>query len=49
MPITPATQKAAIRRIMVQDQTGQKLVKSPSQQTSWVWWFICIIPVMWEA
>jgi hypothetical protein len=23
--------------------------KAPSQQTNWVWWFICIIPAIREA
>jgi hypothetical protein len=33
----PTTQERAIRRIIVQGQPEQKVSKTPSQQTNWVW------------
>jgi hypothetical protein len=47
--IIPAAQEAEIRRIMVPDQPGQKVSKTPSQQNkSGVVTHACH-PAMWEA
>jgi hypothetical protein len=42
-PSHPATLEAEIRRMAVQGQLGQKVSMTPSQQTSWVGWFVPII------
>jgi hypothetical protein len=48
-PVIPAIQEAQMGRMTVQGQPRQKAKETPSQPTSWMWWYVPIIPVMWEA
>jgi hypothetical protein len=45
----PATWEVKIKRIMVQGQPTQKLVRPYHNKTSWAWWHVPVIPVMQEA
>jgi hypothetical protein len=49
MPIIPATKEAEIRKIMALGQPEEKVSKTPSQQISWLWWPVTVIPATWEA
>jgi hypothetical protein len=50
MPGIPVTWEVEIGSIVVQDQPGQKLHKTPSQPIrSWTQWYAPVIPAMWEA
>jgi hypothetical protein len=49
MPIIPATREAEIRRILVQGQPMQKLVRPPSQLSNWALWLPPVIPATQEA
>jgi hypothetical protein len=42
--VIPATQEAKIGRITVGGQPGKKVGKIPSQQKSWMYWHMPIIP-----
>jgi hypothetical protein len=40
---------AETRRILVQDQPEQKVIKTPiSTIKGWVWWCVPVIPAKWE-
>jgi hypothetical protein len=43
MPVVPPTHKADIGRIDVVGQHRQKVGRTPSHPTSWVWWFMSVI------
>jgi hypothetical protein len=43
MPAIPIIWEAQIRRIVVLAQHRQELVRPPSQQKSWAWWYMPII------
>jgi hypothetical protein len=49
MPVIPASGEAEIWTITVKYQLRQKVVKTPAQLISQVWWFTLLIPAMWEA
>jgi hypothetical protein len=49
MPIIPTTPEAQKGKIEVQGQLRQKVSETPSQQTSWIWWFTTVILAMQEA
>jgi hypothetical protein len=50
MPAIPATQKAEIQRTEVQEPAqAKKLAEFPFQQKLGVWWFIPVMPALWEA
>jgi hypothetical protein len=42
-------QSQLLRRITIGSQPGQKVHKTPSQQTSQVWLFTHVVPDAWEA
>jgi hypothetical protein len=48
-PVIPDIQEAEIRRIIVQGQAWQKVIKTSSEQISQMWWYTPVIPAWWEA
>jgi hypothetical protein len=38
-----------IRKLMCSSQPRQKVSETPSQQISWLWWHVPVIPAMQEA
>jgi hypothetical protein len=49
IPVITTISKAEIRKILVQDQPGQKVPGGPITTNSWAWWSMPFIPATWEA
>jgi hypothetical protein len=43
----PAIWEVEIMRTVVQGQPGQKVIKTPSQQKSWVLWYVPFFSITW--
>jgi hypothetical protein len=48
-PITQGTWEAEIERLMVQGQPVEKVKKTQTQLTSWVWCHVAVFPAVCEA
>jgi uncharacterized phage-associated protein len=42
----PASQKANIGRMAVQDQQGKKLCETLLDRKTWAWWYLPVIPAL---
>jgi hypothetical protein len=49
MTVIPGSKEVEIKRIMVCDQSRQKVSETPSQLIAQVYWCMPVIPAMWEA
>jgi hypothetical protein len=48
-PLIPNAGAILIQRTTATAQTRQKVSDMPFQSISWLWWYMPVIPAMWEA